>query len=137
MEPIFPGMDPYLEAPGVWPDFHDAFLAYAREALQPLLPKGYYAVLRSREELGISGYAPEVVLLPDVAVKSTERKLVSEALRKENAASGTATLPERLIIAAREKPKVNFLEIRDASRGDRLVTLIELLSPSKIGRSHV
>jgi hypothetical protein len=39
MKPVFPGMDPYLEAPGVWPDFHDTFLAYARECLQPLLPE--------------------------------------------------------------------------------------------------
>ena len=28
MEPIFPGMDPYLEAPGIWPGFHEAFLSY-------------------------------------------------------------------------------------------------------------
>jgi len=130
MEPIFPGMDPYIEAPGVWPDFHDAFLAYAREALQPLLPGGYYAVLRAREEIGIAGYEPEAVMFPDVAVKRTERQPPRDAAREHRVASGTATLPERLVIATKEKPRVNFLEIRDASSGDRLVTLIELLSPS-------
>src|SRR5512145_904876 len=45
MEPIFPGMDPYLESTEVWPDFHDSFLFCIREALQPVLPQRYYAQL--------------------------------------------------------------------------------------------
>jgi Protein of unknown function (DUF4058) len=30
-----PGMDPYLEAPDIWPDFHDAFAGEIRAALGP------------------------------------------------------------------------------------------------------
>lgn len=60
-------MDPYLEAPGLWPDFHHSFLAYARETLQPLLPDAYCAQLRTREEIGIAGYrgasSPEVLII--------------------------------------------------------------------------
>ena len=142
MEPIFPGMDPYLEARGVWPDFHDRFLAYATETLQPGLPKGHYALLRDREEIGIAGFEAETVFFPDVAVKKaerTERTARAAGTAKTTlylppaegqAASGTATVPERLIIAKKEGARVNFLEVRDTTSGDRLVTRIELLSPS-------
>jgi Protein of unknown function (DUF4058) len=35
----FPGMDPYLESPRYWQDFHGSFITYAREALQSQLPR--------------------------------------------------------------------------------------------------
>jgi hypothetical protein len=33
MSMIFPGMDPYLEAPQVWPDVHTRFIVYLGEHL--------------------------------------------------------------------------------------------------------
>src|ERR1700722_11845313 len=49
----FPGMDPYLEAPAIWPDFHDALAAQLRAALNHTLPAPYYARLEMRSEVGI------------------------------------------------------------------------------------
>ncbi len=41
MQPPLPGMDPYLEAPDLWPDEH-ASLAFAiRDQIQPLLSPRY------------------------------------------------------------------------------------------------
>ena len=34
----FPGMDPYLEAPDIWPDFHHALATEIRGELNRLLP---------------------------------------------------------------------------------------------------
>jgi hypothetical protein len=39
----FPGMDPYLEAPHIWPDLHDALAAELRNDLNQTLPTPYYA----------------------------------------------------------------------------------------------
>ncbi|MEJ7590535.1 MAG: DUF4058 family protein [Planctomycetaceae bacterium] len=39
----FPGMDPFLEQPAVFPDFHNRFIAYLSEFLKPDLPQPYYA----------------------------------------------------------------------------------------------
>jgi hypothetical protein len=39
----FPGMDPYLEAPPIWPDFHDAVAGQIRAALNQTLRAPYYA----------------------------------------------------------------------------------------------
>jgi hypothetical protein len=120
-------MDPFLEDSGFWPDFHESFLTYAREDLQPLLPPQYYAALQTREELGIIGGEAERVFLPDVAV----RELPGASRRtKRLPATGKASQPEHLVIALAEPLRVSFLEIREAAEGDRLVTLIELLSPA-------
>src|SRR5438105_8209664 len=69
MSSPFPGMDPYLEAPDIWPDFHDAFAGEIRGALNQSLPLPYYARLEMRPEIGIvedEGYERRIV--PDVAV---------------------------------------------------------------------
>ena len=44
----FPGMDPFLEQPAVFPDFHNRFIAYLSEFLKPDLPQPYYAAIGSR-----------------------------------------------------------------------------------------
>ena len=37
MSSPFPGMDPYLENPAFWPDFHFTFINYWREAIADAL----------------------------------------------------------------------------------------------------
>lgn len=138
MDPMtspFPGMDPYLEAPGLWPDFHDSFLAYAREFLQAVLPGAYYAQLRTREELGIAGYRAERVFHPDVAVRERPGESRGEhpgsgpPLPGAEGSSMRTTTPDVLVIAAEDPLEVSYLEIREVN-GDRLVTLVEMLSPA-------
>jgi hypothetical protein len=51
----FPGMDPYLEAPDIWPDFHDALAGEISSELNRTLPRPYYARLEMRPEVGIDG----------------------------------------------------------------------------------
>jgi hypothetical protein len=48
MSMIFPGMDPYLEDPLVWPDVHASFIVYLREHLRPLLRPRYVITVESR-----------------------------------------------------------------------------------------
>jgi hypothetical protein len=40
----FPGMDPYLEDPWLWPDFHLTFVVGLRAELNRRLPTGYVAL---------------------------------------------------------------------------------------------
>src|SRR5438093_9304470 len=39
----FPGMNPYIERPDVWKDFHDSFIPAAREVLIPQIQPRYFA----------------------------------------------------------------------------------------------
>lgn len=131
----FPGMDPYLEAPDVWPDFHDALAAAIRGELNDALPDRYYARLQSRPELGIVMYQGRVRrIIPDVTVIHTEMR---EA-RMPYATGGTAVLE---LPRTQESPAVafrlpndtfrhTFVEIRSSTGDHKLVTLIEIVSPS-------
>ncbi len=47
----FPGMDPYLEHPGSWPDFHHSFITYWCDALADALPANYEARIDERVNL--------------------------------------------------------------------------------------
>ena len=44
----FPGMDPYLENPALWPGVHHHLLSYAAEDLQPHLLPRYVAAVEER-----------------------------------------------------------------------------------------
>src|SRR4051812_14006476 len=65
----FPGMDPYLEAPAIWPDLHDALAGEIRNELNHSLPSPYYARLEMRPEVGIveEGGARQRIV-PDITV---------------------------------------------------------------------
>lgn len=122
----FPGMDPYLEDPAFWPDFHYRFINYWCEALAEELPEDYEA--RIGERVYLVEHDPEVrkMILPDVAV--------SEGL--EAAAGGirspamVATLePVTIPVAILDGQRENYIEI--LHRPERsLVTVLELLSPT-------
>jgi len=63
----FPGMDPYLEHPGLWPGVHQGLIANARAALNSLLPAPYIADIGER----LYVVEPERSIYPDVV--SVER----------------------------------------------------------------
>jgi hypothetical protein len=124
-------MDPYLEAPDIWPDFHDAFAGEIRAALNRTLPAPYYARLEMRPEVGIvedGGYERRIV--PDVAVVRPPRPTAVEGGVAVLEASRTTISPSFEIRITGEPIRHPFVEIRDPSRGHRLVTLIEIAGPS-------
>lgn len=119
----FPGMDPFLEEPLDFADFHDGFVAYLREIIQPMLPAPYYAALGRRAWVEVS----ERFIGPDVNVlsmSSMARVETGTALAIEPAQPIVVTVPH-------DEQSQTLVEIaigRGASR--RLVTAIEVLSPS-------
>lgn len=126
----FPGMDPYLEAPDIWPDFHDRLATMLSTLLNEKLPEPYYARLQMRPELGIvleAGTLHRIV--PDVVVMRTPEPpppaptAVIEAPR--------TTVGQGIQMHVRTDPlQHRFVEIRDAARGHKLITRIEIVSPS-------
>ncbi|MGH7127080.1 MAG: DUF4058 family protein [Planctomycetaceae bacterium] len=112
----FPGVDPFLESQGLWPDFHSEFVSSWRNALLDRLPPSYDARLDERvwlERIGDDDEAADLVL-PDVAVAAAVEVLIEPV---------TVSLP-------------GFVEVREpyiriTKREDRsLVAILELLSPS-------
>lgn len=134
--PPFPGMDPYLEAPDIWPDFHDALASALRSILNIYLPAPYYARLQKRPELGVimsGGVIHRIV--PDVSVLRYPQARTPGSLLRE-AAPAVLDYPRPEATAGVEVRihtdplQHHFVEILDAAHGHRLVTLIEIVSPS-------
>jgi Protein of unknown function (DUF4058) len=121
----FPGMDPYLETPAFWSDFHASFVTYWRDALIDCLP-GHYEV-RIDEKVSLVGPSPQrkKLIEPDVAV--TKRGNVPSP---SVAPTGVLTLePVTLSLLIEEEVHERHLEI--LHRPDRtLVAVLELLSPA-------
>ncbi len=44
----FPGMDPYLEHPSLWPNVHSSLIIALRDELAPQLRPRYYVAVEER-----------------------------------------------------------------------------------------
>ena len=127
----FPGMDPYLEAPSIWPDFHHALASEIRTRLNLAMPSPYYARLEMRQEVGIvdDDQPPRMRIIPDVSVVRRDRP--SDPGGTAVVERSGRSVSESIDVTFETDPvSHHFVEIRDPSRGHRLVTLIEILSPS-------
>jgi len=120
-------MDPYLEP--FWEDVHTSMMVYLRNALQSQLPEG----LRARVEERITidneetGDKPSQ-FRPDAMVTASGPWASGGSV-----AAASAGVAEPIIISA-EPRTARHLEIVDFARGERVITVIEVLSPSnKIG----
>ena len=127
----FPGMDPYLEAPAIWPEVHQRLITYTADALRPLLRSTHYRA-RINERVILLGEQKVRTIYPDVSVSLTADFTQSRI----NGSETPVDKPTRVMVEA-DKPVVvieptevvePFLEIRLA-RGGALVTVIEILSP--------
>jgi hypothetical protein len=129
----FPGMDPYLEALDIWPDLHNALAGEIRNELNQALPNPYYARLEMREEMGIiEDDGAKRWIVPDVTIVRYPRP------PGQSSGGATAVLTqtrrevsESIEIEIRnDSIRHHYVEIRDSARGHKLITLIEILSPT-------
>jgi len=121
----FPGMDPYLERH--WGDVHSSLVIYARDQLQRKLPDGLRARVEERvfvESPGDGGRS----IIPDVRVVEGGR--AAKAATASAPEPGVAVAEPVLIVAADEPATQTYLVIIDARSGDRVITVMEFLSPS-------
>jgi hypothetical protein len=121
-------MDPYLEDPLIWPDFHNDFASKIRQALNRDLPEPYYAQLDVRSEVGLFDEPEMRVIIPDVSVRRHSRDDIDGggiAVAEPHAVVSECTE----IIVEQEPVELASIEVRDA-RTHQVVTLIEILSPS-------
>src|SRR5262245_59808250 len=120
----FPGMDPYLEAH--WRDVHASLIIYARDALQSVLPSSLRARVEERVLLETPQGLGDHPLFPDVRVGEYTSKRGREARPEPGVA-----VAEPLVVEAEPEPATEtFLEIIVRASGNRVVTVIEFLSPS-------
>jgi hypothetical protein len=118
-------MDPYLEAPGLWPDVHSRLATLFAEQLAPLLAPKYITDLHTQIVIDRAWEAPatQQVALPDMAVTQP-----SPETSGPMTASTISPPPLRMRIPAPLPVRLVSVYIRSRER-ETLVTVIELLSP--------
>lgn len=120
----FPGMDPYLEAAAWWRGFHNKFIGQMEATLNADLPPGFGA--NSEERVYI--ISPQRSAYPDVLVKG------NETASTRVSGGGTAVLEPTdthgILIAYPERIMEPYIVIRAAENLERVITIIEVLSPA-------
>ena len=119
----FPGMDPYLEKH--WGDVHHRLITYACDQLQGELPRDLRARVEERVFLE-SAQGVERNMYPDIRVVERGRGQ-AVSTRPEG---GLAVAEPLLLHLADEPVTQGYIEIIDVGSGKRVVTVIEVLSPS-------
>ena len=120
MAMIFPGMDPYLEDPRIWTEVHTSLIVYIRDYLQPLLRPRYRAAIESR--VFVEG--PDREIIPDVWLRRSRPDSGKTGVALAN---GDAPL---LVRVPEVEIHQRYLEIHDRRSGQRVVTTIEVVSPT-------
>jgi hypothetical protein len=129
----FPGMDPYIEECGLWAGFHNHLVEKIGEHLAETAPNRYfvdtsersYLVLMKTEGKDSHLFVPDVsVTTPRNRKKSTRKGSVAVA----ELPAGVEPVTLRAFIE--EEHREAFVEIFETEPEQRLVTCIEVLSPS-------
>jgi hypothetical protein len=124
MHSPFPGMNPYLEQ--YWGDIHHRFITYSSDAIQKQLPGDLRARVGERVFVEPEKGNPRDIV-PDVRVIERGRREEPGA----GASNGIALADPLIIHLDQDEPiRQGFIEIIDIKSGRRVVTVIEVLSPS-------
>lgn len=123
MRAPFPGMDPWLEDPILWPDVHNRLIAAIADAMAPLIAPKYYIGLESRAYL-VAPEEPSYIGRPDLSFIAPGAIEPARPRRPVMAAGAVEVLMPTV-----DEVNETYLEVRDA-QGGKIVTLIEVLSPA-------
>ncbi len=110
MDCPFPGMDPYLEHPALWPDVHNSLIIAIANSFSEFVAPRYYVALKHRSYW----LHPEHIVI----AKTEGRQRLPLA---------TAAVME-VEVPMTDQVSENYLEVHEVTSG-RLVTIMELLSP--------
>ena len=124
----FPGVDPYLEAQGLWADFHSEFISAWRSALLDQLPAGYDARVGEHVYIVHDHDEPGKLIIPDVALEQLPDPADGGTAVAVQAGVGTHVVTLPIPYEVRE----SYIEIRKHPERT-LVAVLELLSPTNKG----
>jgi uncharacterized protein DUF4058 len=138
MRSPFPGMDPYIEACGLWGDFHNGLIFEIQDALAQVAPDRYFVRTEERSYVVLVGEEGKEShpFVPDVSV-TTERRRKPSRKKGGTAVAEPVFDAEPVLMRAfiEEEHREAFVEIYESAPEQRLVTCIEVLSPSNKRRN--
>ncbi len=125
----FPGMDPYLEQPGLWPDVHHELISVSREMLNQQLRPRYHVRVEERVYISDESDPGRSVIVPDLRIRGTER---SDTPHSPHAAGDArVAIAEPVAVTTLIDDEIHEARLEVVDRSDRsVVAVIEFLSPT-------
>ncbi|MCC5652135.1 DUF4058 family protein [Nostoc sp. XA013] len=121
----FPGMNPYLEDPELWPGVHGRLIVAIADYLSPQLRPKYFVAIEERI-YQTTGDDKLLIGIPDVIVQNSQTVINCELPNIVVAAP--AVQPKIVTVPMPEIVKERYLEVRKVGTKE-VVTVIEILSP--------
>lgn len=118
----FPGMNPYLETPALWSEFHSRMIVAITDALDDLLSRQYRVAVEKRVYLSQED-EQLLIGIPDVAITGVQSKTTT-LMQSTTAVVEPLTVELPTLAEVQER----YLEIREGTTGT-VITVLELLSP--------
>lgn len=128
MRPPFPGMDPWLEDPDLWPDVHNSLIVSIRDAIAPLVRPRYFAGVDSRTTV-LSGSDQDHIYRPDVKIRTADIKAPDQPGRLAVAEPANTGSYHVVMPMPDDEIEEAFLTIKELP-SRQLVTVLEVLSPT-------
>ncbi len=127
MQSPFPGMDPYLEDPGLWPDVHHGLISEMQAALNRRLRPQYHVRVEERVYISDENDPGRKAIIPDLKVIETGFTVRPNTSFLET----SIAVAEPLILTTLIEDEIHEarLEVIDTNQ-QTVVTVIELLSPT-------
>jgi hypothetical protein len=119
-------MNPYLEHPDFWTDFHQTFIPAVRAALTPQVVPNYF--VQVQEHLYLREVPEDERRLLGMSDVNLARRPAPEATDSGTTAA-VLTAPAEVTVPELVKERLSYLEVFDR-KDNRVVSVIELLSPS-------
>lgn len=120
----FPGMDPYLEAPTIWPNVHTSLMNIFQEQLNPLLVPKYLAELETQVVIDRLDDDEPLTFVPDVSLTTASAQTPTAAAA--TAIAEPVPIPMRVPMAVPTRLVSVYIRHR---QNETLVAVLELLSP--------
>ena len=138
----FPGMDPYLERPSIWPGFHALLISATAMSLGPRLAPRYYVAVEERTYIAFM--EPSTFIgRPDMAVMGMPtmglpmtptayplgRPYPLPAAPIGGPPVAVLERPVTVTLPVPEQVRERYLEVRDTAT-HKVITVVEILSPA-------
>ena len=134
-KPAFPGMNPYLEHPALWPEIHSGVISGLMRCLNPQIIPKYRAAVDKRvyQDTIFVGIPDNTVFQPSLSNVNRNQNL------SQLQTISIVAEPERVAVPVMGEVREPYLEIREIAT-HRVITVVELLSPANKrngeGRQH-
>ncbi len=129
----FPGLDPYLQS--IWGEVHHSLMGHLKNQIQSQLPEGLWARAEETVTVDLGWQAGSEHYRPDVSVID-HSELGDSPVEASGSGATVAVAEPAVVIDAELEITERHIEIVDTRSDRRVVTVIEVISPTnKLSRS--